>query len=80
VEHADAVLRHRSEAHLRAAGGADLARDDHVQRGAEGTGDLVGDGHAAARQPEHDRMSAGPETQAIAERTAGVVPVGERRP
>ncbi|GHE01185.1 hypothetical protein GCM10010339_19380 [Streptomyces alanosinicus] len=39
--------------------GTDLADDEYVERGAERSGDRLGDGDAAARQGEHEGIDEG---------------------
>ena len=50
------AVDHRTHGELRLLWHADLARDDEVERRAQGRRNLAGDRHAAARQGEHDRV------------------------
>jgi hypothetical protein len=56
VQHAHAVLGDGADAVLRVAGRTDLADNEDVERCTERMRDLVGDGHAAACQPEDHRI------------------------
>ncbi len=54
VDDGHPTLADGAHGELRLEGHAQLAHDDDVERSAEGGRDLGRDGHAAARQPEHD--------------------------
>jgi len=55
---------------------AELAHDERVEWRAERLGDLVGDRHAAARQPEDDDVvAAGVRAQPWREQAAGLAAV-----
>jgi hypothetical protein len=59
-------------------GHAQLANEEHVERGVERTGDLERDRHAATRQAEHDHVvAAGVLAEPLGELAAGVPPVPE---
>jgi hypothetical protein len=77
VEHAHVAFGDRTNPQLRVARRANLAHDEHVERRAERVGDLVGDRHAAACQPDHDWVFCGERPQAIGQLSAGIAAVGE---
>ena len=77
VEDAHAALADRPHAELLVPGRAELAHDDHVERCAEGAGDLGGDGHAAARQAEHDDVVAAKVVERRRQPPPGVDAIGE---
>jgi hypothetical protein len=58
VDHPGAVLADGAEAVLRLERDAELTHHDHVERGPQLPGHLERDGHAAARQGEHDGIGA----------------------
>ena len=61
-------------------GTPELADEEDVQRGAQGTGDLERDRHAAARQAKHDHvLTSRVLAQPLRQEPAGLGPVAERR-
>ena len=58
VEHDDPATGDCAHRQLFMAGDAELANDEHIERSAQGGGDLVRDGHAATRQRQHDDVVA----------------------
>src|SRR5205814_8667030 len=56
VEHAHAAGRHGAHRELLVAGDAQLAHEEYVERRTERTGDFIRDGHAAAREGEHQDL------------------------
>ena len=58
VEHAHATCRNRTHRQFLVAGDAKLADDKNVQRRAERARHLISDGHAAARQRQHEDVRA----------------------
>ena len=76
-----AAARHGAEGEVLVAGDAELAHDEHVERGVERAGDLAGDRHAAARQAEHDHVvAAGVPAQALGQLPARVGAIPEALP
>ena len=58
-------------------GGADLARDEHIQRRAQPGADLGGDRNPAAGQPQHDRIDQLELDQPVGQLPASVTAVPE---
>jgi hypothetical protein len=58
VEHEYATRSNRTHRQLLVAGDAKLAHDKNVQRCTERTGHFIPDGHAAARQGQHEHVWA----------------------
>ena len=57
--------------------GADLPGHDQVEIGAEGPGDLQGDGDAATREPEHHRSDCTVPLEPIGEQPTRLCPVAK---
>ena len=67
-----AAERHCAERQLGIESRAELAHDDHIERRTERRGDFERNGHAAARQAEHDHVFAQPQlAQTLSELCAG---------
>lgn len=78
VHHGDAAARHRPDRQLGPARRAQLADDEHVERGVQGGGDLGGDRDTTARQAEDDGLPVRQASvQGRRERAPGGDPVGE---
>jgi len=58
---------------------AELADDQHVERCMEASSDGGGDGNAATRKSEHDRMLRGQVRHSLRELLAGVAPITKPR-
>ena len=58
IEHTHAAARDRAHRQLLVARDAQLAHDKDVERRAERTGDFVCDGHATARERQHEHVRA----------------------
>ena len=58
-------------------GRADLSHDGDVERCVQGAGNLCGNDDAAARQPDHDRVSFAVREQMLRERRSRVGAVSE---
>jgi hypothetical protein len=56
----------------------EFADDDHVQRGAQGIGHLVGHRHPTARQADDDHPGTGKAQQALGKPASGFGPVPEQ--
>ncbi len=80
IHDAEAAAGDRAQGDLRPAGDAELAHNDHIERGGEMPGDFEPDGDSAAGQGEHHGVSApGVAVEQSCERAACGEAVWERR-
>jgi hypothetical protein len=77
VEDADTTFRDRADPEFGLPGASDLSHDDDVQDGSETVGDDSGDKHAAARQPDHERLQRRVPGQAAGELAARIASILE---
>ena len=79
VHHQNSPFADRPHRELRLEGDAELPDHDDIEGGVEGSGDLEGDGHAAAGQPEHDGISPTEvgAPQHLGQVTTGLPPIAE---
>lgn len=75
VEELDAAGGECADGELGVGGMADFAHEKNVERNVERAGDLGADGHAAARQREHEGVLAGLRGEVPCERLAGFAAV-----
>jgi hypothetical protein len=79
IEHTHAAGRNRTHRQFFVTGDAKLANDKDVHRRDQPARHLIGDGHAAARQRQHDRVrpiDIGGEL--VSEPTAGVTAIAKQ--